>query len=58
MELSRIFFKGEEIWRAYKNNELIWHQKTIKFFSAEAVEVFTFPFDLQIIVSRWQYYIY
>lgn len=44
MELSRIFFKGEEIWRAYKNHELIWHQKTIKFFSAEEVEVFTFPY--------------
>lgn len=42
MELSRIFFKGEEVWRAYKNRELIWHQKELKFFSLEEIEICSF----------------
>lgn len=40
MELGRIIFRGEEVWRAYKNREIIWHQKKLKFFSAKDIEIF------------------
>lgn len=43
MELGRIIFRGEEIWRAYKNREIIWHQKELKFFDIGNTELFAKP---------------
>lgn len=43
MELSRIIFKDQEVWRAYKNREMIWHQQELKFFDIGNTELFAMP---------------
>ena len=40
MEVGQILFKGIDIWRAYKNNEVVWHRKIPFYFSVGTLPIY------------------
>lgn len=49
MEVGQILFKGINIWRAYKNNEVVWHRKIPFYFDVGTLPIYSIGTESKII---------